>query len=52
MYMFCTKFKLSANRIQLLKVITGFGFTIRHWHKVFVEVYVLMLMTSTTETNF
>ena len=31
--MFCTKFKLSADRIQILKVITGLGFTLHHWHK-------------------
>ena len=36
--MFCTKFKLSADHIQLLKVIRDFGFTLGHWHKLFVEV--------------
>ena len=28
--MFCT-FNLSEDRIQLLKVILGLGFTLRHW---------------------
>ena len=37
--MFCTKFKLSADCIQLLKVLTGLGFTLCYWHKLFVEVY-------------
>ena len=41
--MFCTKFKLSADRMQLLKVITGLGFNLRHWHKLFVEVYCLSM---------
>ena len=41
--MFCTKFKLSANRIQFLNVITGLGFTIRHWHILFVKVYILVV---------
>ena len=34
----CTKFQLSADRIQLFKGITGLEFTLRHWHKLFVEV--------------
>ena len=34
---FCTKFKLSVDLIQLLKVITVLGFTSRHFHKLFVE---------------
>ena len=37
--MFCTKFKRSGDPIQVLKVIRGLGFTLHHWHKLFVEVY-------------
>ena len=32
-----TKFKLSVDLIQLLKVITVLGFTLRHCHELFVE---------------
>ena len=39
--MFCTKFKLSADGIQVLKVIMGLGFTLHHCHKLFVEEYLL-----------
>ena len=46
--MFCTKFTPSADRIQLLKVITGPGLTIRHWHKLFLEVYVCLFVCLTT----
>ena len=34
---FDTKFKLSVDLIQLLKVITVLGFTLRHCHKLFVD---------------
>ena len=34
---FGTKFKFSVDLIQLLKVIMVLGFTLRHWHKLFVE---------------
>ena len=37
--MFCTKFTLSADGIQVLNVITCLGFTLSHWHKMFVDVY-------------
>ena len=39
---FGTKFKLSVDLIQLLKVITVLGFTSRHCHKLFVEEYLEM----------
>ena len=35
--MFDTKFKLSVDLIQLLKVITVLGFTLRHCQKWFEE---------------
>ena len=34
---FGTKFKLSVDLIQLLEVITVWGFTLRYCHKLFVE---------------
>ena len=35
--MFGTKFKLSVDLIQLLKVIALLGCTLRHCHKLFVD---------------
>ena len=48
--MFSTKFKLSADRIQLLKVISGLGFTLRHWHSIlfFVNDLCRLVFTSLT----
>ena len=49
--MFCVKFKLSADHIQVLEFITGVGFTLRHWHKLFVEVYFMHILSLVTENN-
>ena len=42
---------LSAVHIQVLKIITGLGFTLRHWHKLYVAAYFVHVISLVTENN-
>ena len=49
--MFCTKFTPSVDRIQLLKVIMGSGFTLRHRQTVFGSICLFVNNTWTLEIH-